>query len=123
MSYKFKMGDRVKGLGMTGTIAQVNFDNDSFIIKWDKKYNYYGNTFVYSDGRLSAYGEPCIEPLNEVKPVITKQTKRYYMAYYQSDNIINQTAWFASKEHLIEYTKNLEVVKIVYKDFLITSKG
>ena len=125
MSYKFKMGDRVKGLGMTGTIAQVNYGGDSLIIQWDKKYNYYSNTFVYSDGRLSAYGEPCIELISIPKPVV-KETKRFYMAYfyYRYDNsIISQTSWYASKETLMKSISSDKVVKIVYKDFLITSKG
>lgn len=132
MSYKFKMGDRVKGLGMTGTIAQVNYGSDSFIINWDKKYNY-ANTFVHSDGRLSPYGEPCVELIQKAtttigmeflgtpKPVV-KETKRYYKAYYHTNGVINETAWFASKEQLIIYTQNLNVIKIVYKDFTINKK-
>lgn len=118
MEQKFKVGDKVKWLGVTGIIKNILEDYDVPIeVRWDND----RITHFYADGRYFLTGEPCLELLERPK----KKVKRtFYRANYQDniEEIIYTSKWFIDKSFITRnysVDKGYKIINIEEREFEI----
>ena len=117
---EFKVGDKVKGLGMTGVVDAI-LEHGEYIVcvQWDteqKNINYF-----FPDGRYFPEGEPCLELLERPKP---KKKVTYYKVYYRNRhekgaNCIQGSVYYEVKETALKIYREFEIVEIEEKIFEI----
>lgn len=118
MTEKFKVGDKVKGLGMTGVVIKnSSFDQLTGLplcVRFDNRLE----CCFLTDGRFFEEGEPCLELVERPKQ---KVKRTYYRAVtYYKDNALNylyKTGYYATKELLMK--ENTNIVEIEEKEFEI----
>ena len=111
MTEKFKVGDKVKALGVIGTVTKVGIVK--VIVDFPN-----GEMDYFADGRYFTDGEPCLELVERPKQKV-KRTYYRAVAYYKGNalNYLYKTGYYATKELLMK--ENTNIVEIEEKEFEI----
>lgn len=119
MEEKFKVGDRVKGLGLYGTVRESSRVNTltgfPITVKFDNGLEY---PFT-SEGSFFEKAEPCLELVERPN----KKVKRtYYKAYYQINKSLSpiyESLFYEDKSKLLEFYLDRIVLKFEEREFEI----
>jgi len=116
---KFKFGDRVKGLGLVGTVKELEMDLPLPLkVMWDDP-GYPCSGFT-EDGRYFTRGEPCLELLERPKQKIKKTFYKAYMkSLFDSNTIVATVEYYKSKDDLLKACKDRTIVGIEEREFEI----
>lgn len=112
MSDKFKVGDRVKVLGLIGTV----FSADSIRVKVS---HLNGDMEFFSDGRFFTHGEPCLELVERPKQKMKRTYYKVYWTDFGGDEIYESAYTKSVDEFKKQNPEYNEIIKIEEREFEI----
>lgn len=119
MTEKFKVGDKVKGLGMTGVVIKSSSIDQLTGVPVRVRFDNYLEYSFLPDGRFFEAGEPCLELLERPKQ---KVKRTYYKAYYAINKNkipIYESVYYDSKSDIYSDLSNKILIEIEEKEFEI----
>lgn len=119
MTEKFKVGDKVKGLGMTGVVIKSSSIDTLTGFTVRVRFNNFLEYSFSPDGRFFEKGEPCLELIERPRQKVTKTYYKAYYSYKDNKNAVHRSEWYDNITTLFEIYARMTVIKIEEKEFEI----